>query len=164
MLNLAAPRRLACFSLALLALLPLLVRAASRLPTQVGPSADELAIRDVLTTQQAAWNRGDIPSFLQGYWNSPELTFAGSDGFVRGYDGLLQRYQRSYPNSEAMGQLDFSDLEVRSLGPDAALVLGHWHLKRSIGDAGGVFTLIFRRFPTGWRIIHDHTSAQKQTP
>lgn len=127
------------------------------------PDADP-AIRNVLATQLAAWNRGDIPSFLEGYWNSPELTFAGSDGIVRGYDGLLARYKRSYPTSEAMGQLDFSGLEITNLGPDAAMVLGHWHLKRSAGDAGGVFTLIFRRFSTGWRIIHDHTSAQKQTP
>ena len=149
-----------------LALLPvlLLALAASRLTAQSGPSAEERAIRNVLTTQQAAWNRGDIPAFLQGYWNSPDLTFAGSDGFVRGYDGLLERYQKSYPNAEAMGQLDFSGLEIRSLGPDAAMVLGHWHLRRPIGDVGGVFTLIFHRFPTGWRIVHDHTSAQKQTP
>jgi ketosteroid isomerase-like protein len=122
------------------------------------------AIRQVLATQQAAWNRADIPTFLEGYWNSPDLTFAGSDGLVRGYDGLLERYKKSYPTPEAMGQLEFSGLEIYPLGADAALVLGHWHLKRQMGDAGGVFTLIFRRFPTGWRIIHDHTSAQKQTP
>lgn len=150
-------------ALALLTLL-LLALAASRLPAQSDSSADERAIRNLLTTQQAAWNRGEIPAFLQGYWNSPDLTFAGSDGFVRGYDGLLQRYQKAYPNTEAMGQLDFSGLEIRSLGPDSAMVLGHWHLRRSIGDAGGVFTLIFRRFPTGWHIVHDHTSVQKQTP
>ena len=156
-------RRQPRVALALLSLL-LLVLAASQLLGQSDSPADERAILDVLTTQQAAWNRGDIPTFLQGYWNSPDLTFAGSDGFVRGYDGLLQRYQSSYPNSAAMGQLDFSGLQLRSLGPDAVMVLGHWHLRRPIGDAGGVFTLIFRRFPTGWRIIHDHTSAQKQTP
>jgi uncharacterized protein (TIGR02246 family) len=128
------------------------------------PREQSEAIRDVLTTQQAAWNRGDIPAFLEGYWNSPELTFSGSDGIVHGYAGLLQRYRKSYPDRAAMGELDFSGLEIRILAPDAALVLGHWHLKRAAGDAGGVFTLVFRRFPAGWRIIHDHTSAQKQTP
>ena len=61
-----------------------------------------------------------------------------------------------------MGELEFSGLEIRLLGADAAVVLGHWHLKRSIGDAEGVFTLVFERFPEGWRIIHDHTSAQKE--
>jgi uncharacterized protein (TIGR02246 family) len=119
------------------------------------------AIREVLTTQQAAWNRGDIQSFLEGYWKSPDLTFSGSEGIVRGYEGLLERYRKSYPDRQAMGELEFSELEIRGLGPDAALVLGHWHLKRSKGDLGGVFTLVFRRFPIGWRIMHDHTSAQK---
>ena len=122
------------------------------------------AIRAILSSQQAAWNRGDIPAFLKGYWNSTELSFAGSEGIVRGYEGLLQRYRKGYPDRSAMGELDFSGLEIRALGPDAALVLGHWHLRRTGGDVGGVFTLVFRRLPEGWRIIHDHTSAQKQTP
>jgi ketosteroid isomerase-like protein len=125
------------------------------------PAPSEDAIRLVLTTQQAAWNRGDLPAFLQGYRNSPELTFSGSSGTVRGYDGVLERYRKSYPDRQSMGELDFSGLEIRMLGGDAALVLGKWHLKRSVGDAGGVFTLVFRHFPEGWRIIHDHTSAQK---
>src|SRR5260370_41971912 len=117
-------------------------------------SSDEQAqsIRTVLSAQQAAWNRGDIPAFLEGYWNSPELTFAGSDGIVRGYDGLLARYRKSYPSQQAMGELAFSDLEITQLAPDAALVLGHWRIKRETCNIGGVFTLVFRRFPIGWRI------------
>jgi ketosteroid isomerase-like protein len=139
-----------------------LAMAVSRAAPQAGPEA---AIREVLLNQQAAWNKGDIPAFLEGYWNSPELTFSGSDGTVRGYDGLLERYRKSYPDKAAMGELEFSGLEIRVLASDTALVLGHWHLKRVSADVGGVFTLVFRRFPTlGWRIIHDHTSAQKQTP
>jgi ketosteroid isomerase-like protein len=130
----------------------------------VASSDADQSIHSVLASQQAAWNRGDIPSFLEGYWNSTELTFAGSDGIVRGYDGLLFRYQKSYPDRKAMGELSFSDLEIRSLGQENALVIGHWHLKRQAGDVGGVFSLVFQRFPAGWRIIHDHTSAQKQTP
>ena len=123
------------------------------------------AIRAVLASQQAAWNRGDILAFLEsGYWNSPELTFAGSDGIVRGYDGLLERYRKHYPDKNAMGELEFSGLEIRQLGSEAALVLGHWHLKRQSDEMGGVFSLVFQRFPEGWRIMHDHTSAQKQTP
>ena len=129
-------------------------------------SSDEQAqsIQTVLSAQQTAWNRGDIPAFLEGYWNSPELTFAGSDGIVRGYDGLLARYRKSYPDKQTMGELDFSGVEIRPLGPTAAFVLGQWHLKRQAGDVGGVFSLVFQRFPDGWRIVHDHTSAQKQTP
>jgi ketosteroid isomerase-like protein len=122
------------------------------------------AITAVLTAQQAAWNRGNIATFLEGYWKSPELTFSGPNGIVRGYEGVLERYQKSYPDIQAMGELQFSGLEIRMLGSDSALVLGHWHLTRKIGDVGGVFTLVLQRFPEGWRIIHDHTSTQKLTP
>ena len=125
---------------------------------QSGDSEPSQAIRAVLSAQQAAWNQGDIPAFLKGYWNSPELTFSGSDGIVRGYDGLLARYKKTYPDKAAMGELDFTGLEIRPLGSDAALVLGKWHLQRASGPVGGVFTLVFRRFPDGWRIIHDHTN------
>jgi uncharacterized protein (TIGR02246 family) len=122
-------------------------------------NSDRDAIRAVLTAQDAAWNRGDIDAFLVGYWHSPELTFSGSSGVSRGWDGVLARYKRTYPDRASMGELDTSELEFRFLGPDAALVLGKWHLKREKGDIGGVFTLVFQRFPEGWKIIHDHTSA-----
>lgn len=121
--------------------------------------ADEAAIRKVLQDQQAAWNRGDVDAFLTGYWHSPELTFSGSSGVSRSWDGVLARYKKNYPDRAAMGQLDFSGLEFRFLGSDAALVLGRWHLKREGGDVGGIFSLVWQRFPDGWKIIHDHTSA-----
>lgn len=122
------------------------------------PAAQE-QIQAVLDMQQEAWNRGDVQAFLQGYWHSPDLTFSGSGGITRGWDGLLERYHKAYPDRAAMGQLTFSGLEFRELGPKAFLVLGSWHLARTSGDIGGVFTLVFQRFPDGWRIIHDHTSA-----
>jgi TonB family protein len=122
-------------------------------------NADRDAIRMVLNAQQAAWNRGDVDAFLVGYWRSPELTFSGSSGVSRGWDSVRARYKKNYPDRAAMGELDFSDLEFRFLGKDAALVLGKWHLKREQGDLGGVFTLVWQRFPDGWKIIHDHTSA-----
>ena len=160
------PRSKACFAmlaaLVCLSAAPLFAQAPT--PSSQGDRSHsdlaEEAIRAVLAAQQAAWNRGDIPAFLEGYWNSPELTFAGSEGIVRGYDGLLQRYRKSYPDKQTMGELDFTDLEIRPLGADSALVLGHWHLTRTSGDIGGVFSLVFRKFPPGWRIIHDHTSVQ----
>ena len=124
-----------------------------------GRDADWQAISAVLNAQQTAWNRGDVDAFLLGYWHSPELTFSGSSGVARGWDGVLARYKKNYPDRAAMGQLDFSDLEFRFLGPDAALVLGRWHLKRERDDLGGVFTLVWQRLPEGWKIIHDHTSA-----
>ncbi|MEQ1354118.1 MAG: nuclear transport factor 2 family protein [Candidatus Acidiferrum sp.] len=123
--------------------------------------AGRQAIVTVLTSQQEAWNRGDVDAFLVGYWHSPELTFSGSSGISRGWKGVLARYKKNYPDRAAMGQLDFSDLEFRFLGADHALVLGRWHLKREKGEIGGVFSLVWQRFPEGWRIIHDHTSANE---
>jgi ketosteroid isomerase-like protein len=120
--------------------------------------ADRAAILVVLTTQQSDWNKGDIRGFMDGYWNSSELTFAGEGGFTRGWQPVMARYERNYADKAAMGKLDFSELEIRQLGPDAALVLGKWHLQRQAGDIGGIFTLVFQRFPEGWRIIHDHTT------
>jgi len=135
--------------------------AYGRTPGKSGENrdADRAAISAVLKAQQAAWNRGDVDEFLVGYWHSTELTFSGSSGVSRGWGGVQARYKKNYPDRAAMGQLDFSELEFRFLGPDAALVLGKWHLKREKGDIGGVFSLIWQRFPEGWKIIHDHTSA-----
>jgi ketosteroid isomerase-like protein len=133
-------------------------------PAGFGPGADaresdRAAISKILNEQQSAWNRGEVDAFLEGYWHSPELTFSGSGGIARGWDAVLARYKKSYPDRAAMGQLDFSQLDFRFLGPDAALVLGRWHLVREKGAIGGVFSLVWQRFPEGWRIIHDHTSA-----
>jgi uncharacterized protein (TIGR02246 family) len=125
---------------------------------------DSAAIENVLTAQQKAWNDGNVDAFLEGYWHSDELTFSGSSGVIRGFNAVRERYKKSYPDRQAMGKLDFSGLEVRSLGPDAALVLGRWHLAREKGDIGGVFSLVFQRFPEGWRIIHDHTSVVPASP
>ena len=145
-----------------------LLASASAVPGRFALQADirlrdRAAIAGVLTAQQDAWNRGDVDAFLVGYWHSPELTFSGSSGVVRGWDGVLARYKRNYPDKAAMGHLDFSELEFRFLGPDAALVLGKWHLKRQedyvTAETGGVFSLVWQRFPEGWKIIHDHTSA-----
>ncbi|MGB8476043.1 MAG: nuclear transport factor 2 family protein [Candidatus Acidiferrum sp.] len=147
---------------ALIALFALGLRQGRQTKAAEAREADKAAITSVLNAQQAAWNRGDIDAFLKGYWHSPDLTFSGSSGISRGWDGVLARYKKNYPNRAAMGHLDFSELEFRFLGPDAALVLGHWHLKREKrdkGDIGGVFSLVWQRFSGGWKIVHDHTSA-----
>jgi ketosteroid isomerase-like protein len=145
-------------TLALLAII--LFFFASKLPAQQGAAThDQDEIRKILDAQQSAWNQGNVDAFLEGYWHSPELTFSGSGGIARGWDGVLARYKKNYPDRAAMGHLDFSGLEFRFLSKDAALVLGHWHLARAQGDIAGVFSLVWQRFPEGWRIIHDHTSA-----
>jgi hypothetical protein len=119
----------------------------------------EARVRLVLTEQQSAWNRGDVDGFLAGYWNSGQTVFAGTQGITRGWQALRERYRRTYPDRRAMGTLAFSDLEVTVLCPDAALALGKWHLDRDSGPLGGVFSLVLRKFPEGWRIIADHTSV-----
>ena len=122
------------------------------------------ALEALLRAQAAAWNRGDIEGFMAGYWKSPETTFSGADGLLRGWQALLDRYRRRYPDRQAMGRLEFSNLEITLLGDNAALILGQWKLQREKDQPGGVFTLVARRFPQGWRIIHDHTSAVATKP
>jgi uncharacterized protein (TIGR02246 family) len=155
------PRRFR-IALVLLGLSVIVLAARVNLRAHAGDdnrTADRLAIVEVLKNQQYSWNKGDVDAFLEGYWHSPELTFSGASGTARGWDAVRARYKKTYADRETMGQLEFSGLEFRFLGPDAALVLGHWHLTRAKGDIGGVFTLVWQRFPEGWRIVHDHTSA-----
>jgi len=118
----------------------------------------EAAIRDVLDKQVEAWNRGDIDAFMVGYWKSEETSFSGTNGVTRGWQGLLERYKKNYPDRAAMGKLKFGKIEVTPLCADAAMILGKWHLERE-KPAGGVFTLVARKFPEGWRIIHDHSDS-----
>jgi ketosteroid isomerase-like protein len=148
---------------ALVVIFMALLAVAARVPKLSAASeereSDRAAIKKILEAQQNNWNLGNVNDFLEGYWRSPDLTFSGSGGIARGWDGVLARYKKNYPDRASMGQLDFSGLEFRFLGNDAALVLGHWHLARERGDIGGVFSLVWQRFPEGWRIIHDHTST-----
>jgi uncharacterized protein (TIGR02246 family) len=145
-------------SIAVLSAISALILWHLRVPQGETRAADSRAISAVLDAQVGAWNRGDVDAFLEGYWRSPEVSFGGASGFTRGWDGVRDHYKKSYADRAAMGTLDFSGLEFRFLGPDAALVLGHWHLQRAKGDIGGVFSLVWQRFPEGWRIVHDHTS------
>jgi beta-aspartyl-peptidase (threonine type) len=119
------------------------------------------AVEHVLLTQQDAWNHHDLDAFMTGYWNSPDLTFFSGAKESKGWQATLDRYRATYTGSgHEMGKLDFSDLRVEILGPDAAFVRGVWQLTMSDGKTPhGRFTLIFRKFPNGWKVIHDHTSA-----
>ena len=115
-------------------------------------------IRKVMNDQAAAWNRGDIDGFMQGYWNSPRLVFVSGTNVTRGWQPTLDRYKKSYDSRAKMGTLTFSDLEITILSKDSALVLGNWSLQREADKPGGKFTLIFRKFKDGWKVVHDHTS------
>jgi len=127
-------------------------------PPPPSPESLEAGVRALLKKQVADWNRGDVAAFMRGYWKSPQTEFVGTDGILKGWQTVLDRYHKAYPDRASMGHLDFTALEVTVLGPESALAVGHWQLKRQNDTPGGVFTLVFRRFPEGWRIINDHTS------
>jgi ketosteroid isomerase-like protein len=116
-------------------------------------------IRAVLEAQQDAWNQGDIDAFMNGYWRSDQTVFVSGDDVTRGWQEVLERYQKKYSDRAKMGTLTFSDLEITPMSNDSAVALGSWKLKRANDEPHGRFTLIFRKFPEGWRIVHDHTSA-----
>ena len=117
--------------------------------------ADILAVMDA---QTAAWNRGDIDGFMKGYWNSEQLVFVSGDEVSRGWQPTLERYKKNYATREKMGALSFTDVTVELISKDAAVALGSWSLARAADNPKGKFTLIFRKFKDGWRIVHDHTS------
>jgi beta-aspartyl-peptidase (threonine type) len=118
-------------------------------------------VEHVLRTQQDAWNHHDLDAFMTGYWNSADLTFFSGAKQASSWQATLDRYRATYASpGHEMGTLEFSALRIEMLGRDAAFVRGAWHLTMSDGKTPhGLFTLIFRKFPEGWKIIHDHTSA-----
>ncbi|MGP8251687.1 MAG: YybH family protein [Terracidiphilus sp.] len=127
---------------------------------------DESDLRAVMAAQVAAWNKGDVAAFMQGYENSPGTTFVGSS-VNKGYEPILKRYEANYTNAAQMGTLTFSNLEVRLLpgscgAVEYAVVTGNFHLERTQKGAAtkddGIFSLVWRKGPEGWKIVLDHTS------
>jgi len=128
------------------------------------PARDKGEILAVLTAQAEAWNRGDLDAFLTGYWRSDRTVFASGDTVHRGFEAMAARYRSAYPTREKMGRLTFSRLEFEQVEGGRAVVTGSWELALEGTDKrpGGVFTLIWRRFGDGWKIVHDHTSSRPQ--
>jgi ketosteroid isomerase-like protein len=119
------------------------------------------AIRTVIEEQQGAWNRKDLLGFMSGYWNSPELTFFSGARESKGWQAALDRYRKAYQGAgHEMGKLEFANLRIEMLGAEAAFVRGEFHLTMSDGKKPhGLFTLIFRKFPEGWKIVRDHSAG-----
>jgi len=134
--------------------------ACSHGHTSENSSDASAEVRQVLTEQSACWSKGDLACYMQGYWQSDSLLFVGSRGLTYGWQQTLDNYKRSYPDAAAMGQLTFDLKEVRPLSPETMLVVGKWHLQRdkAAGDLEGHFSVIFRKFKGGWKIIADHSS------
>ena len=128
-------------------------------PITLAQSLDT-GLRKILDEQTAAWNRGDLTGFMQGYWHSPEVTFFSGDSIIKGWEPTLQRYRDKYQSAgQQMGQLSFTDENIQMLGPNVALVTARWHLVMGDGKKlEGLTTLLCRRLEEGWRIVHDHSS------
>ena len=129
-----------------------------------GATPATVEIKHLLTAQVDAWNKGDLQGFMAGYWNSPDLTFFSGGNVAHGWQAALERYQRNYQSTgKEMGHLEFQDLNIDQLGERAAVARGSWHLTMSDGKTPhGLFTLILKRFPNGWKIVHDHTSVAEE--
>jgi len=121
-------------------------------------NANIAAIRNVMQTQETAWNKGDLDSFMEGYWRSDSLCFIGSKGLTYGWDATLANYKQGYPDRAAMGVLTFTLIRVEKLSGKDAFVIGKWHLKREAGDLSGHFTLLWKKIKGKWLIVADHSS------
>jgi beta-aspartyl-peptidase (threonine type) len=127
-------------------------------PPEPAAAADDAAIRAVLAAQVLAWNKGDLDGFMSEYWNDPRLTYISGGKAVVGWKALKDRYRAAYQGEgKDMGKLRFADLSLEAVGP-AVLVRGKWEVTIGKEPNGGWFTLLFRKFPDGWKITHDHTS------
>jgi len=117
-------------------------------------------IRKIMQAQSACWSQGNLECFMQDYWKSDSLLFVGKNGLTYGWQKTLDNYKKSYPDPTAMGQLTFDLKELRQLSPETMLVVGKWHLQReaTLGDLQGHFSVVFKHFPEGWKIIADHSS------
>jgi ketosteroid isomerase-like protein len=138
---------------------PLSGPASATASAQTQTDPDVSAIEQVLNQQVTDWNKGDIPSFMTGYWNSDSVMFMTKKGPAYGYKPVMEHYLQTYPNKAAMGTLDFSHLMYKRLSPTYFFVIGAFHLHKDDGtDVGGNFTLLFRKIDGAWKIVVDHTS------
>ena len=138
------------------------LRVMDRAQDEIKRSAAGYQAKTVLAEQEAAWNRGDLDGFMAGYWNDERLSFSSGGTVTRGWQATLDRYRKRYQaDGKEMGTLTFSELDVEAIGPDVALARGRWGLvfAKSEDKPDGLFTLVMRKTPDGWKVVHDHTSA-----
>lgn len=136
-------------------LLVFFILASSRTFAQ---SKNEIKIREILERQSNSWNQGDIEGFMNGYWENDSLMFIGKSGVTYGWKNTLNNYKKNYPDTASMGKLAFTLIQLKELSKEYYQVTGKWFLKRSIGDVGGHFTLLFKKINGHWVIISDHSS------
>ncbi len=120
---------------------------------------DEDEIMSIMNNQISCWNKGDLDCFMAGYWHSDSVMYIGGSGLKYGYQTALDNYKKNYPNEAARGILNFDILELLPVADDAYFMVGKFYLKRTIGDAQGHFSLLFRKINGKWVIVADHSSA-----
>ena len=118
-------------------------------------SPQQLAGVKVMLAQQAAWNAGDLPAYLSRFKDAPD-TEVRLGGLAVGMENIRSAYRINFPNHEAMGAIEYTDIRARALGADHTVVTASYHLQRTKkggGDAEGTFTEIVEKTPAGWQVI-----------
>lgn len=116
---------------------------------------DKAAILTVMKAQEKAWSNNDLEGFMQGYWKSDSLKFYGSSGLTKGWQQTLDNYKKGYPTKEHSGTLNFTIKDISKISDESYWVMGEYHLKRNVGDAHGVFMIIFKKINGKWKIVAD---------
>lgn len=132
-------------------------RKAANIDKQPKTERVEHVIRQIMQAQEAAWNRGDLEGFMDGYWHSDSLRFIGASGLTFGWQQTLNNYKKAYPDRDAMGKLTFTILSVEKLALKTAYVIGKWRISRKNGDRSGYYTLLWKKIKGKWVIVTDHS-------
>ena len=119
---------------------------------------NEKQIDRVLDEQLAAWNAGNIEGFMQGYWKNDSVMYIGKTGITYGYNNILQKYKKGFPDKNLMGKLSFNIFHKNELSPHIYFVVGKYRVERNNSILEGHFTLLFRKVNDRWVIISDHSS------
>ena len=123
--------------------------------SQSNYEADKKEIQKVLKKQRLAWSDNNLEEFMEGYWKSDSLKFYGVNGITYGWENTLERYQKAYPTKDHTGKLSFKINDISKISEDAYYVLGEYHIKREVGNADGIFMIIFKKINGEWKIIAD---------
>ncbi|MFV0540307.1 MAG: YybH family protein [Aestuariibaculum sp.] len=123
--------------------------------SQTNENDDVKAIRSVLKAQRQAWSKNNIEKYMESYWKNDSLQFYGKNGLVYGWDNTLERYKRAYPTKEHTGKLSFKINSISKINDEAYYVLGEYHIKRDMGNATGIFMIVFKKINGKWKIIAD---------
>jgi uncharacterized protein (TIGR02246 family) len=143
--------------LTLLFFVPLMIVTAPITKNNLSET-DEKMMRDLFKMQEDAWNSGNIEKFMDAYWRSPDLVFIGSKGITYGWQAILERYKKNYPDNVTMGKLKYEIVELNQIEKNVVFIIGKYNLERSIGNASGLFTLVLKKIKGKWLIISDHSN------